>query len=134
EQNMTERFHVDGDSLALFTDLYELTMLQAYWASGMSGTATFSLYFRQSPPRRRFMLACGQQHAACLAAALRFTRPALDRLAALSVFREDFLRWLEDFRFSGDIVAMPEGTPVFPNEPLLEVTAPIAEAQLLESL
>lgn len=131
---MAERLHVDASNLALFTDLYELSMLQAYRASGMSGTATFSLYFRKLPPVRRFMLACGQQHAAHLAASLRFERSALDQLATLPGFRDDFLRWLEDFRFSGDIVAMPEGTPVFANEPLLEVTAPIAEAQLLESL
>lgn len=131
---MSERFQVGADDLALFTDLYELTMLQAYWKSGMTGTATFSLYFRELPHARRFMLACGQQHAARLAAGMRFPRSALDRLAAVAGFEEAFLRWLEDFRFTGDIVAMAEGTPVFPNEPLLEVTAPIAEAQLLESL
>jgi nicotinate phosphoribosyltransferase len=118
----------------LFTDLYEFTMLQAYWAAGLSGPATFSLYFRELPPVRRFMLACGQQYAARLVTELRFPKAALDDLARLGLFRDEFLGWLEDFRFSGDIVAMPEGTPVFPQEPLLEVTAPIAEAQLLETL
>lgn len=125
---------VEAADLGLLTDLYELTMLQAYWASGMTGTATFSLYFRKMPETRRFLLACGQQHAAYLATQLRYSKSALDELARLEGFREEFLRWLEDFRFSGDIVAMPEGTPVFPHEPLLEVTAPIAEAQLLETL
>lgn len=128
------RLWVTPDDLGLLTDLYELSMLQAYWAAGMRGTATFSLYFRKLPPARRFMLACGQQHAARLATELRFPPAALDQVARLDDFREEFLRWLEDFRFTGDIVALTEGTPVFPQEPLLEVTAPIAEAQLLETL
>src|SRR5690606_28447939 len=109
-------------------------MLQAYWAAGLAGSATFSLYFRKLPPTRRFMLACGQQHAAHLVTRLRFPPAALDAIASLGGFRDEFLRWLERFRFSGDIVALAEGTPVFPQEPLLEVTAPVAEAQLLETL
>ncbi|HET7369631.1 MAG TPA: nicotinate phosphoribosyltransferase [Gammaproteobacteria bacterium] len=129
-----ERRWINVADLGLFTDLYELTMLQGYWASGMTGSATFSLYFRKMPASRQFMLACGQQHAAHLATRLRFTKADLDQLATLGQFRDDFLRWLEDFRFTGDVVAMPEGTPVFPQEPLLEVTAPVAEAQLLETL
>ncbi|HZD52360.1 MAG TPA: nicotinate phosphoribosyltransferase, partial [Woeseiaceae bacterium] len=128
------RLWVTPDDLGLLTDLYELSMLQAYWTAGMHREATFSLYFRKLPPSRRFMLACGQQHAACLVTELRYPRPALDRLSRLGEFRQEFLRWLEDFRFTGDIVAVPEGTPVFPQEPLLEVTGPIAEAQLLETL
>lgn len=132
---MTEvRVWPTPDDAVLITDLYELAMMQAYWSEGMHGHATFSLYFRELPPERNFMLACGQQHAARLIAGLRFGRDALDRLAGLPMFREGFLRWLEGFRFSGDVDALPEGTPVFPHEPLLEVTAPVAEAQLLESL
>jgi nicotinate phosphoribosyltransferase len=129
-------FPLDFDTaeLGLFTDLYELTMMQAYFVAGMDRSATFSLYFRELPPTRNFMLACGQRHAARLATRLRFPPGALDELAKLDLFRDDFLRWLGDYRFSGDIVALPEGTPVFGYEPLLEVTAPIAEAQLLETL
>ena len=125
---------VTAADLGLLTDRYELGMLQAYWAEGMRQQATFSLYFRKLPPARRFMLACGQQHAAQLVTLLRYPRPALDELSRIPGFRDEFLRWLEDFRFTGEIVALPEGTPVFPQEPLLEVTAPVAEAQLLETL
>lgn len=130
---VTRRFTSAAD-LGLLTDLYELTMLQAYHACDMRANATFSLHFRDLPPHRRFMLACGQQHAAHLVTGLHFPRDALDKLSGIGLFKDDFLRWLEAFRFSGDIVAMPEGTPVFPHEPLLEVTAPVAEAQLLETI
>jgi nicotinate phosphoribosyltransferase len=123
-----------ADDLGLLTDRYELSMLQAYWAAGLDERATFSLYFRKLPPARRFMLACGQQHAAHLVSRLRFPTAALDAITSLGGFRDEFLRWLGEFRFSGDIVAIAEGTPVFPEEPLLEVTAPIAQAQLLETL
>ncbi|MCH4562439.1 nicotinate phosphoribosyltransferase [Halomonas sp. EGI 63088] len=124
---------VDSD-LALLTDLYQLTMLQAYWKEQMHEQATFSLYFRKLPPTRRFMLACGQQHAAALASRIRFTPSALARLAGTGKFDDAFLDWLAGWRFSGDIWTLPEGTPVFQNEPFMEVDAPIAEAQLLESL
>lgn len=125
---------VADDDLALLTDLYQLTMLQAYWKEGLRERATFSLYFRKLPDTRRFMLACGQQHAATVASRLRFQPHHLERLAATGQFEAEFLAWLGEWRFSGDIWTLPEGTPVFPNQPLLEVEAPIAEAQLLESL
>ncbi|GGX86098.1 nicotinate phosphoribosyltransferase [Litchfieldella qijiaojingensis] len=125
---------VTDDDLALLTDLYELTMLQAYWREGMHGRGVFSLYFRKLPAKRNFMLACGQQYVAELVTRLRFSPTSLQRLADVKVFEDDFLAWLEGFRFTGDIWTVPEGTPVFPSEPLMEVEAPIAEAQLLESL
>ena len=122
------------DELGLFTDLYELTMLQAYWAEGMHADGVFSLFFRKPPANRNIVLACGQEHAAYMALEVRFPKAQLDRLAGMGMFQDGFLHWLEDFRFSGEILAMPEGTPVFPHEPLLEVRAPVAEAQLLETL
>lgn len=122
------------DELGLFTDLYELTMLQAYWAEGMRGSGVFSLFFRKPPANRNVVIACGQEHAAVMARKIRFPRAQLDRLATIGMFQDGFLRWLEEFRFSGEILTMPEGTPVFPHEPLLEVRAPVAEAQLLETL
>ena len=125
---------VDEDELALLTDLYQLTMTQAYWKEAMDGVATFSLFFRRLPPERRFMLACGQQHAAARLSRLRFVDTALSRLADTGLFEAGFLDWLANWRFEGDIWTLPEGTPVFANEPLLEVEAPIAQAQLLESL
>lgn len=131
---MSLRLAPDIAELGLITDLYQLTMLQAYWAEGMDRTATFSLFFRELPPNRNFMLACGQRHVAELIARIRFPDNALKRLAEVGLFRDDFLQWLADFRFSGDLHAMPEGTLVFPHEPMLEVEAPIYEAQLLETL
>lgn len=125
---------VDDDDLVLLTDLYQLTMLQAYWKESMQERATFSLYFRKLPPFRRFMLACGQQHAAALVSRLHFSPSALQQLAGTGKFDDAFLDWLAGWHFTGDIWTLPEGTPVFPNEPLLEVDAPIAEAQLIESL
>ncbi|WP_444985023.1 nicotinate phosphoribosyltransferase [Halomonas mongoliensis] len=127
-------FAVADEELALLTDLYQLTMLQAYWAEGMEERATFSLFFRRLPPGRRFMLACGQQYAAELATRLRFREHHLKRLAGTGLFEEAFLAWLGAWRFRGDIWTLPEGTPVFANQPFMEVEAPIAETQLLESL
>jgi nicotinate phosphoribosyltransferase len=118
----------------LFADLYELTMARAYRARGMSGRALFSLHFRHLPPNRNFLLACGQTYLAQLISELRFPDEQVDYLASMDQFDAEFLDWLRAFRFSGDIRALPEGTPVFPHEPLIEVEAPIAEAQLLETL
>ncbi len=124
----------DMDEMLLFTDLYELSMAQAYWYEGMNDNAVFSLFFRELPEQRRFMLACGQQHLSRVIARLRFPESLIAQLARLGLFRDAFLQWLRDFRFSGDILALTEGTPVFANEPILEVEAPIAQAQVIESL
>ena len=120
--------------LALMVDLYELAMAQAYWAEGMAGDAVFSLFFRELPEHRNFILACGQQRVAEVIARLRFSSEHIERLRELDRFQPEFLEWLAGFRFSGTIRAVAEGTPLFPQEPILEVRAPIAEAQLLESL
>jgi nicotinate phosphoribosyltransferase len=125
---------VRDEDLALLVDLYELAMTQAYWAEGMNGTAVFSLFFRKLPPHRNFILACGQQHVARVIASLRFLPEHLNRLEPLQMFQPDFLDWLGHYQFSGSLHALAEGTPVFPQEPLLEIEAPILEAQLLESL
>jgi nicotinate phosphoribosyltransferase len=118
---------------ALLTDLYQLTMLQAYWREGLSDRAAFSLFFRRLPPARNFLIACGLDEVLRYLEDLRFTEEALDYLRGLGPFRSAFLDWLAELRFTGDVYAVPEGTPVFPHEPLLEVEAPIAEAQLVES-
>ncbi len=122
------------DQLALVTDQYQLTMAQAYVRSGKTGEATFSLYFRTLPPHRNYILACGQSEILARLETLRFEREALDYLAGLGLFDDHFLRWLEEFRFTGSVRAVPEGTPVFPEEPILEVTAPLPTGQLLETL
>jgi nicotinate phosphoribosyltransferase len=125
---------VDEASAALFTDLYELTMLQAYFREGMTGEAVFSLHVRRVPDSRNFLLACGLDDALTFLEALRFSPEALGYLRTLELFDAPFLDWLRAFRFTGDVFAPPEGTPVFAEEPLLEVVAPIAEGQLVEAL
>ena len=120
--------------LALLTDLYELTMAQAYWRDDHRGEAVFSLFFRKLPAGRRFAVACGQEYAAHLIRGLRFYPEQIERLRQLELFEDAFLRWLADFRFEGEVRALPEGSVVFPNEPLLEVRAPVIQGQLLESL
>ncbi len=125
---------ISEPELGLFVDLYELTMAQAYHAQGLEQPAVFTLHFRTMPPGRNFVVACGQHHAARLASQLRFPRQQLQRLAELGHFEGAFLDWLAGFRFTGEIRVLPEGTPVFPHEPLLEVEAPVVQAQLLETL
>ena len=120
-------------NLALFTDLYELTMLQAYVEEGMAEQATFSLFARRLPNRRNYLLACGLDDVLSYLETLNFDEESLEYLASLGRFKDSFLAWLQNFRFTGDVHAVLEGTPVFADEPILEITAPIAEAQLAET-
>ncbi len=123
----------DDSNAALFTDLYELTMLQAYFEYGMQEEAVFSLFVRRLPDSRNFLLACGLEQALHYLENLRFDAECLAYLASLDRFSGRFLDWLGRLRFTGDAFAMAEGTPVFENEPLIEIVAPIAEAQLAET-
>jgi nicotinate phosphoribosyltransferase len=118
---------------ALFTDLYELTMLQAYFHEKMNREAVFSLFVRQLPPERNFLMACGLDTVLAYLENLTFTRDSLDYLRSLGQFSESFLEWLGHFRFTGSVRAVPEGTPVFANEPILEITAPLPQAQIIET-
>ena len=120
-------------SLALFTDLYELTMAQAYFEEGMTDDAVFSLFVRRLPSRRNYLLACGLESVLEYLENLRFEEDDLAYLASLDKFSDRFLAELRDFRFSGTVYAVPEGTPVFANEPILEVVAPLSEAQIVET-
>lgn len=124
---------VDDDNVALLTDAYELTMLQAYWATGMRERAAFSLFFRELPEHRNYVLACGLDTALRYLEELRFTRDELAFLRQQPELDDRFVDWLADFRFTGDVWAVAEGTPVFADEPLVEIVAPIAEAQLVET-
>jgi len=120
--------------IALLTDLYELTMLQVYHAHGMEGEAVLDLYARRLPPTRAFLLACGLADALEYLETLRFGSDDLDFLSGFGLFGDDFLKWLERFRFTGAVYAVPEGTPVFAGEPLLEVVARLPEARHLRLL
>jgi nicotinate phosphoribosyltransferase len=118
---------------ALFTDLYELTMAASYHALGLVEPATFDLFVRRLPPRRGYLVACGLDPALDYLEGLQFDAPALEYLESLELFDPAFLEFLAELRFTGDVWAMPEGELVFPNEPLLRVTAPLIEAQLVET-
>jgi nicotinate phosphoribosyltransferase len=118
---------------ALFTDLYELTMAASYFREGMHEPATFSLFVRKLPASRAFLIAAGLEDVVGYLRSFRFSDDALAHLAATHRFDDRFLRFLADLRFTGDVRAVPEGTPLFPDEPLLEITAPIIEAQLVET-
>jgi len=122
------------DDLALLTDLYELTMVQAYWTHEMNDTATFSFFSRRLPKDRNFLLAAGINEALTVVRELHFSDAAIEYLQSQKIFEPEFLEWLAQWRFRGDIWALPEGTPFFANEPLVEVRATLPEAQLLESI
>ena len=121
-------------SSALVTDLYQLTMLQAYFEEQMDETAVFSLFVRRMPERRNYLLACGLDDVLTSLESLRFDAAALAYLESLGRFSDRFLRWLETFQFRGDVDAVPEGTPVFALEPILEISASISEAQFVETM
>ena len=121
-----------GDA-ALFTDLYELTMAAAFFREGVRGTATFSLFVRGLPRGRAFLVAAGLQEVLEYLRDLCFSPDALAYLRSLARFEPEFLDTLAALRFTGDVRAVREGTVLFADEPLLEITGPIIEAQLLET-
>jgi nicotinate phosphoribosyltransferase len=118
----------------LLTDLYEFSMLEAYAAQGMTETAVFELFVRKLPPGRGFLMAAGLEQAVRFLETMRFTPDDLAWLRASDMFSEGwFPDELHALRFTGDVDAMPEGTVFFPDEPVLRVTAPLPEAQLVET-
>lgn len=118
---------------ALLTDLYQLTMLHAYFAHGMRETAVFELFVRKLPANRNFLMAAGLEQALTFLEQLRFTPEELEWVERSGRFGRGFAAHLAALRFTGDVHAMPEGTVFFPDEPVLRVTAPFPEAQLVES-
>ena len=118
---------------ALLTDLYQFTMLQSYLEQGLCAEATFELFVRQLPPGRRFLVAAGLQQAIEHLEGLSFSSEELGWLEAQGLFSAGLIRHLRHWRFTGDVHAMPEGTVFFPDEPVLRVTAPLPQAQLVES-
>lgn len=118
---------------ALLTDLYQLTMLQAYFAERMSAPAVFELFVRRLPARRNFLVAAGLQQLLDELQGLSVRDDELTSLRALGWFDGAFLEWLGRLRFTGDVDALREGTIFFAEEPIVRVTAPVAEAQLVET-
>ena len=120
-------------NLTLLTDLYELTMMQGYYEKGQNENVIFDVFFRQNPCNNGYSVCAGLDQVIDYIKNLHFTYDDVDYLRGLGIFKENFLHYLSGFHFSGDIYAIPEGTVVFPKEPLLKVVAPIMEAQLVET-
>lgn len=124
---------MNRQELTLLTDLYELTMMQGYYNQNQNETVIFDVFFRQNPCNNGYSVCAGLAQVIDYIKNLNFTYEDVDYLRNLKIFSEDFLLYLSGFHFSGDIYAIPEGTVVFPKEPLLKVIAPIMEAQLVET-
>jgi len=117
---------------ALITDLYQLTMMQAYFDHGMDDMAVFDFFVRDMP-RRNFLIAAGLEQVIAFLEGLKVEPDEIDYLRGTGLFSDRFLEYLSGFRFRGEVHAMPEGTLFFSNEPILRVTAPLPQAQLVES-
>lgn len=125
---------MDRHNLTLLTDLYELTMMQGYFRNKTANeTVIFDLFYRSNPCGNGYSIMAGLEQAIKYIKELHFTRNDIEYLRSLNMFDESFLDYLGDFKFTGDIYAIPEGTVIFPREPLVKVIAPIMEAQLVET-
>ncbi len=120
--------------MTMLCDFYELTMANGYFKKGYQDRVTyFDVFFRKVPDGGGFAIAAGLEQFVEYIKALRFTETDIDYLRGRGIFGEDFLDYLRHFRFTGDIWAVPEGTPIFPNEPIITVRAPAIQAQLVET-
>ncbi|MCM1123419.1 MAG: nicotinate phosphoribosyltransferase [Eubacterium sp.] len=125
---------MDRQNLTLLTDLYELTMMQGYFKhKDQNETVIFDAFYRSNPCGGGFAIAAGLEQVIQYVKELHFDDEDIQYLAGLGIFDKDFLDYLRDFKFTGDIYAIPEGTVVFPREPLVKVIAPIMQAQLVET-
>ena len=124
---------MDAAISPLLTELYQINMIQAYLDHGNTDTAVFELFVRSLPPRRGFLIATGLQQALDFLENLRFSSADIDWLKSTGRFNTNLLDYLGDFRFSGEVHAIAEGTAFFASEPILRVTAPLPQAQLVES-
>lgn len=125
---------MDGRNLTLLTDLYELTMMQGYFKNkDKNDIVIFDAFYRNNPCGGGYAISAGLEQVIEYINNLHFTEEDIAYLRSLGIFEEDFLEYLRTFRFSGDIYAIPEGTVMFPREPMVKVIAPIMEAQLVET-
>ena len=120
-------------NLTLLTDLYELTMMQGYFKNPTDQIVVFDAFYRKNPCDGGYAIAAGLDQIIEYVRDLHFSPDDIDYLRSLNIFDNDFLEYLRGFHFTGDIYAIPEGTVVFPREPLLKVIAPVMEAQLVET-
>ena len=121
-------------NLTLLTDLYQLTMMQGYFENDVNNhEVVFDLFYRNNPSGNGYAICCGLEQAIDYIKNLHFTDGDIEYLDSLNIFSKAFLEYLRSFKFTGDIDAIPEGTVVQPNEPLMRVKAPIFEAQFIET-
>ncbi len=124
----------NGINLTMLCDFYELTMGNGYWENGLRDRITyFDVFFRDVPENGGFAIAAGLEQIVDYVQKLHFDAEDIAYLRSRGIFSEEFLSYLKDFRFTGDIWAIPEGTPIFPREPVITVRAPAIQAQLLET-
>lgn len=125
---------MNSNDLTLLTDLYELTMMQGYHLTGLENkVVVFDLFYRKNPCDNGYAITAGLEQAIDYIKNLKFSKEDISYLKSLNIFSDEFISYLTDFRFTGDIYAIPEGTVVFPQEPLMRIKAPIMEAQLVET-
>ena len=122
-----------GGNLTLLTDFYELTMMQGYFKSKNTSTVVFDAFYRKNPFESGYAIACGLEQVINYIKNLHFSYEDIQYLRSLNTFDDDFLDYLSSYHFTGDLYAVPEGSVVFPYEPLVKIVAPIMEAQLLEA-
>ena len=126
---------IDSKSLTMLSDFYEFTMAGGYFNSPVRDTVGYyDMYFRTVPDKGGYVIACGLESVIDYLSNLHFTTEDIEYLRSKNIFSEDFLSYLENFRFECDVWAVPEGTPMFPNEPLVTVRGPVIQAQLLETM
>ncbi len=121
------------ETMSLLTDFYELTMMQGYFNAGNDKTVVFDVFYRVNPSENGFAIAAGLEQVIDYIKNLKFSDSDIEYLRSSNSFSNEFLNYLKDFKFTGDIYAIPEGTIVFPTEPLVRVKAPILEAQIVEA-
>lgn len=124
---------MSSQNLTLLTDLYELTMMQGYFETQANDTVIFDMFFRQNPNKGGYSIMAGLEQVITYIKNLHFSYEDVEYLRSLGIFSEDFLHYLSGFHFSGNLYAVPEGTVIFPKEPIVKVIAPIMEAQLIET-
>ena len=120
-------------NLTLLTDLYELTMMQGQFKKNNNKKVIFDMFYRRNPFGGGYAICCGLEQAIDYVKNLHFEKEDIDYLRSTGKFDDDFLEYLKDFKFSGDIYAIPEGTVIFPREPVMKIVAPIDQAQLMEA-
>ena len=121
-------------NLTLLTDLYELTMMQGYFKNEKRNKiAVFDVFYRKNPLDGGYAIFAGLEQVIDYVKNLHFDEEAINYLRSLNLFGEDFLSYLADFRFTGTIYSVPEGTVIFPSEPIIKVIAPVMQAQLVET-